>query len=108
MIFNGHTKESIAQLDEMTMARIQVMYADGIIGNQGILTVLGQLTAGVFNYMRPANSPDYKLAKILGLAYDYIVPPLSKEQQQEATQNALKTWMSAAPGFNPNRFKKHD
>lgn len=106
MIFNGHTHESLAQLDEMTMYRIQAMYADGVIGNQGTLTLLGQLTAGVFNYIRPANSPDYKLSKILGPAYDYIVPPLSPEQQQEQVNNALKTFMSSAPGFSESRFKK--
>lgn len=105
MIFNGHTHDSLAQLDEMTMLQIQAMYADGMIGNQGLLTVLGQLTTGVFNYMRPANAPDYKLSKILGSAYDYIVPPLSPEQQKEATNNALKTYMMMAPGFVQERFK---
>ena len=106
MIFNGHTHETLAHLDEMTMYRIQAMYADGIIGNQGMMTVLGQLTAGVFNYIRPANSPEYKLSKILGSAYDYIVPPLSPTQQKEQVNNALKTFMSAAPGFSESRFKK--
>lgn len=106
MIFNGHTHDSLAQLDEMTMIQIQTMYADGMIGNHGLLTTLGQLTTGVFNYMRPMNAPDYKLAKILGQAYDYIVPPLTPEQQAEATNNALKTFMMAAPGFDQSRFKK--
>jgi len=106
MIFNGHTHDSLAQLDEMTMIQIQAMYADGLIGNRGVLTALGQLTAGVFNYMRPANAPDYKLANILGQAYDYIVPPLTPEQQKEQVNNALKTFMTAAPGFSESRFKK--
>ena len=106
MIFNGHTHDSLAQLDEMTMTRIQAMYIDGIIGNQGILTVLGQLTAGVFNYIRPANSPDYKLHKILGQAYDYIVPPLSPEQKQAQVNESLKLFMTSAPGFSESRFKK--
>jgi len=106
MIFNGHTHDSLAQLDEMTMIQIQAMYADGLIGNRGVLTALGQLTAGIFNYMRPANAPDYKLANILGQAYDYIVPPLTPEQQKEQVNNALKTFMTAAPGFSESRFKK--
>lgn len=105
MIFNGHTHDTLAQLDEMTMARIQVMYSDGVIGNQGLMTLFGQLTAGVFNYMRAPNTPDFKLAKILSSAYDYIVPPLTPEQQKEATNNALKTYMTAAPGFRQDRFK---
>lgn len=106
MIFNGHTHDSLALLDEATMSRIQAMYADGVLGSQGLLTVLGQLTAGVFNYMRSANSQPYKLEKILGTAYDYIVPPLTPEQQKEAINNALKTFMMAAPGFTSDRFKK--
>jgi len=105
MIFNGHTHDTLAQLDEMTMLQIQTMYSDGLIGNQGMMTVLGQLTAGVFNYIRPANAPDYKLSRILGQAYDYIVPPLTPEQQKEASNNALKTYMMMAPGFSQDRFK---
>jgi len=105
MVFNGHTPESISQIDEITMRRIQTMYADGMVGNLQTLAVLGQLTAGIFNYMRPANTPDYKLARILGVAYDYIVPPLSPESQKEAANNALKLFMTSAPGFNENLFK---
>lgn len=105
MVFNGHTQESVAQIDAVTMSRITTMYADGLLGNFQILTVLGQLTAGVFNYMRPANAPDYKLARILGGAYDYIVPPASPESQKEAANNALKLFMTTAPGFNENLFK---
>lgn len=105
MVFNGHTHETIAQIDEVTMTNIQAMYADGVIGNHGILTVLGQLTAGVFNYMRPANAPDYKLDKILGAAYDYIMPPLSPEQQKEMTNDALKAFISASPGFDKKHFR---
>lgn len=105
MIFNGHTKQSLAQIDEITMKRLQTMYADGLIGNHQILTVLGQLTAGVFNYMRAANSPDYKLSNILGSAYDYIYPPLPDEGKAERVSNALKTFMTSAPGFKPEMFK---
>jgi hypothetical protein len=105
MVFNGHTQESVAQIDAVTMSRITTMYADGLLGNFQILTILGQLTAGVFNYMRPANAPDYKLARILGVAYDYIVPPASPESQKEAANNALKLFMTTAPGFNENLFK---
>jgi hypothetical protein len=105
MVFNGHTHDTLAQIDEVTMHRIMTMYADGVVGNFQILTTLGQLTAGVFNYMRPANSPDYSLARILGVAYDYIVPPPDPKQQEEATNNALKLFMTTAPGFNEKLFK---
>jgi hypothetical protein len=44
MIFNGHTLETISELDDVTMANIQTMYADGMVGNYGVLTQLAPLT----------------------------------------------------------------
>jgi hypothetical protein len=105
MIFNGHTHDTLAQIDEISMSQIMTMYADGAVGNFQILTILGQLTAGVFNYIRPANSPDYKLAKILGVAYDYIIPPASPEMKKQAANDALKMFMMSAPGYKEDLFK---
>jgi len=105
MIFNGHTHDTLADIDDVTMLQIQTMYADGVIGNRGVLEVLGALTSGVFNYIRPANSPAYKLANILGSAYDYIYPPATPEQQKEAVNNSLLAFMSQAPGFEKDRFE---
>lgn len=108
MIFNGHTLETISEIDDVTLANIQTMYADGIIGNYGVLTQLATLTNGVFNYMRTANSPPYKLANILGSAYDYIYPPLSAEQQKAAVNNSLLAFMSQAHGFDKTKFGVKD
>lgn len=105
MIFNGHTSETISELDDVTMANIQTMYADGVIGNFGLLTQMATLTNGVFNYMRGANSPAYKLANILGSAYDYIYPPLPPEFQKEAVSNSLLAFMSQAQGFDKSKFE---
>ena len=104
MIFNGHTHETIAELDDMTMAEIQTMYADGVLGNKGIINLLGSLTNGVFNYMRPSNSPAYKLANIIGSAYDYLYPPLSAEELKQQANNQLLAFMTQAPGFSADRF----
>ena len=108
MIFNGHTLETIEELDDVTLANIQTMYADGMIGNYGILTQIATLTNGVFNYMRPANSPAYKLANILGSAYDYIYPPLTAEQQKAAVNDSLLAFMSQANGFDKTKFGVKD
>ena len=108
MIFNGHTLETISELDDVTMANIQTMYADGLVGNFGILTQIATLTNGVFNYMRVANSPPYKLANILGSAYDYIYPPLSAEQQKAAVNNSLLAFMQQAQGFDKTLFGVKD
>ena len=105
MIFNGHTHETIAVLDDVTMARMQTMYADGVLGNHGLITLLGQLTTGVFNYMRASNASEYKVAKIIGQAYDYIYPPMTEEQRKASLNESLLTFMSQAPEFKQERFK---
>jgi hypothetical protein len=108
MVFNGHTLDSISEIDDVTMASIQTMYADGLVGNYGILIQLATLTNGVFNYMRPANLPAYKLANILGNAYDYIYPPLSEEQKKAAVNDSLLAFMSQANGFDKTKFGVKD
>jgi len=108
MIFNGHTLDTIEELDDVTLANIQTMYADGLLGNYGILTQIASLTNGVFNYMRPANSPPYKLANILGSAYDYIYPPLTEEQQKAVVNDSLLAFMSQANGFDKTKFGVKD
>ena len=108
MIFNGHTLETISEIDDVTLANIQTMYADGLVGNYGMLTQIATLTNGVFNYMRPANSPPYKLANILGSAYDYIYPPLTEEQQKAAVNDSLLAFMSQAQGFDKTKFGVKD
>lgn len=108
MIFNGHTHETIAELDDVTMAQLQTMFADGLVGNQGLLNILGSLTNGVFNYMRASNSPPYKLANILGNAYDYLYPPMTEEQKKQQANEQLLSFMSQAPGFSNDRFGVKD
>ena len=105
MIFNGHTLETIQDIDDVTMANIQTMYADGLVGNYGLLTQIATLTNGVFNYMRPPNSPPYKLANVLGSAYDYIYPPLPESSKQEAVNNSLLMFMTQAQGFDKKLFE---
>lgn len=105
MIFNGHTHETIAALDDVTMLQIQTMYADGVIGNHKIIELLGTLINGVFNYMRPSGAPAYQLAKIISSAYDYLYPPLSPEQQKKAASDGLLAFMMQAPGFNKDMMK---
>lgn len=105
MIFNGHTHESLAVLDDVTMLQIQAMYADGLVGNKKSIEVLGNLVAGVFNYMRPQNIAPYKLGNIIGSAYDYLFPPLSEEQKTLQANESLLAFMSQAPGFDKTLFE---
>lgn len=105
MIFNGHTLESVNSLDEVVMTQIQTMYADGIIGNQSTIALLGKLANGIFNYIRPASSNTYSLSQIIGSAYDYIYPPLTKQEREYQSNEALLAFLSQAPGFNMERMK---
>lgn len=104
MIFNGHTHKTIAELDDVTMAQLQTMYADGLLGNRAIVELLGTLTTGVFNYMRSDKSPAYKLVNIIGNAYDYLYPPLTEEEQRQQANEQLLAFMSQAPGFSADKF----
>ena len=79
------------------------MYADGMIGNRVILETLGNLTAGVYNYMRSNNHKVYTLRDIIGKSYDYIYPPQDKT---ESVNSALLGFVSQAKGFKPDLFKK--
>lgn len=78
------------------------MYADGMIGNAGILEALGNLTAGVYNYMRAANSKAYKLKDIIPRAYDYIYPP---QDTTNSPSDALLSYMVQAKGFKKEFFR---
>jgi hypothetical protein len=100
MVFNGHTIQNIDALDEATFNEIVVMYADGLIGNKSLITTLGTLTAGVFNYMRSSGSQSYDLKAVIGSAYGYIY-----EDKEPDPSDSLLTFMSQAPGFSIDKFK---
>lgn len=105
MIFNGQTPESIAALDETTMLQIQMMYADGMLGNGSILKLIGALTNGIFNYIRSNNTQPYKLETILGSVHDYLYRPLTKDEQTFMTNNKLLAFMMQSPGCNKELFE---
>ena len=83
------------------MNEIILMYADGIIGNQGLLNGIGALTAGVFNYMRSGNSSPYSLKQVLGNSYGYIF-----SEVETNPDDALLLFMSQAKGFSMDKFNK--
>jgi hypothetical protein len=105
MIFNGQTPESISALDETTMLQIQTMYADGMLGNGGVINLLGTLVNGVFNYIRPKNTSPYQKTSILGTTHDYIYPPLSQVESADSVNNSLLAFISQAPGFTRELFE---
>lgn len=100
MVANGTDPDNV---DEETFRQICVMYADGMIGNRVMLETLGNLTAGVYNYMRSNNHKVYTLRDIIGKSYDYLYPP---QDNTESVNSALLAFVSQAKGFKPDLFKK--
>lgn len=100
MVFNGHSIESINELDAETMGEVMVMYNDGMLGNKRSLETIGLLVTGVFNYIRAPSSPAYTLKGVLGKAYSYIY-----EEEESSSSDSLLTFMSQAQGFNIKKFK---
>lgn len=100
MLFNGHTQQSINDIDEITFTEIMVMYSDGIIGNKKVIDVLGTLVTGVFNYIRPPNSSPYNLKSVINEVYGYLYA-----EQKQSASDSLLTFMSQAQGFSMDKFK---
>lgn len=85
-------------LDEDTFGDICIMYNDGVIGNLGILEVLGSLTAGQFNKMLPKTAQPYKLQSIIPSVYDYLYPPRSEQDKKAQVSQNLLAFAMMAPG----------
>jgi hypothetical protein len=105
MIFNGHTEEYIENIDEELFTEIQVMYADGLLGNKGIFDALTPITAAIFNYLRPEKSSAVAVEEIFPSVHEYTVDPSNDVDPETQVSNALIGWMSRAKGFQMNRFK---
>ena len=77
------------------------MYADGIIGNKGMLQVMGSLTTAIFNYIRSQHTTPYDLKAILGQSYGYIFNDV-----EMSASDGLLLFLTQAQGFNPENFKR--
>lgn len=105
MVFNGHTEEYIDEIDEELFAEIQVMYADGLLGNKGIFDALTPITTAIFNYLRGSNSQPYKADQIFPWISDYQKNPEFDEDESLAPSNGLIGFISQAKQFKIDRFK---
>lgn len=76
------------------------MYADGMLGNGGVIQQLGSLVTGVFNYMRAPHSQPHSLKSILGASYGYIFNDV-----EVSPSDSLLMFMSQAQGFDSKLFK---
>lgn len=92
-------------VDEETFTDICIMYADGIIGNRGLLETLGSLKGALYNYIRAENQRAYTLQDMIPRAHDYIYPPLSDEDKGSRVSQNLKQFMQMAPNAPTNLFE---
>lgn len=101
MVFNGHTRQYIDTIDEELFTEIQVMYADGLLGNKGIFDALTPITTGIFNYLRAQGSATIKSDQIFPWVVQYSTDP----DNDQTPSDALFTYMTQGKGFNMERFK---
>lgn len=79
------------------MQNIEIMFSDGIIGNKAVLLALSTLTTGNLNAKLKQGVPPFLMSQVLPSTHEYIIPPLTEEQQAEQVNNSLKAFMASAP-----------
>ena len=93
-------------VDEETFTDVCIMYADGLIGNRGLLETLGSLKGALYNYMRPDNQRAYTLQDMIPRAHEYLYPPLSDKDKEAKVSQNLKQFMQMAPNAPSNFFEE--
>lgn len=79
------------------MQNIEIMLSDGAIGNKAILLALSTLTTGNLNAKLKQGSNPFTINHVLPSTHEYIVPPLSDEEQREQANRKLMAFMAASP-----------
>jgi hypothetical protein len=79
------------------MQNIEIMFSDGIIGNKATLLALSMLTTGNLNSKLKPNSPPFTMNHVLPSTHDYIIPPLSDEEQREQANQNMMAFMASSP-----------
>ena len=97
MVFNGHTEQYVDTLDEELFTEIQVMYADGMLGNKAIFEAIAPLTSVVFQYFGNKT----KTSEIFPWINEYSVDPAT----EPTASDQLLAFVTAGAGFSLDRFK---
>jgi hypothetical protein len=80
------------------MRNIEIMLSDGMLGNKAILLALSSLTTGNLNLKIQKTTRPFTMKDVLPSTHEYIVPPLTKEQQQEQANKQLMAFLATRPG----------
>lgn len=92
---HGGCPDSIPVVD---MRNIEIMLSDGMIGNKSVLLALSTLTTGNLNSKLRQGKAPFTIKTVLPATHDYIIPPLTDEEQAAHAQSQLLAFMSMAPG----------
>jgi hypothetical protein len=87
------------------MQNIEIMLSDGIIGNKATLLALSTLTTGNLNSKLKQGVKSFTIKDVLPSAHDYIIPPLSDEEQKSQVNRNLLSMMAMAPNA-PESFRE--
>lgn len=80
------------------MRNIEIMISDGMIGNRAILLALSTLTTGNLNSKLKQGVNPFTIKSVLPSTHDYIIPPLSEEEQKVQASKQLLSFMALSPG----------
>jgi hypothetical protein len=80
------------------MRNIEILLSDGMLGNKAILLALSSLTTGNLNSKIQKTTRPFTMKDVLPSTHEYIVPPLTKEQQQEQANKQLMAFLATRPG----------
>jgi hypothetical protein len=80
------------------MRNIEIMLSDGMLGNKAILLALSSLTTGNLNSKIQKTTRPFTMKDVLPSTHEYIVPPLTKVQQQEQASKQLMAFLTTRPG----------
>jgi len=80
------------------LINIEIMLSDGMIGNKALLLALSSLTTGNLNSKIQKTARPFTMKDVLPSTHDYIVPPLTKEQQQGEANKQLMAFLATRPG----------
>ena len=74
------------------------MLNDGMLGNKAVLLALSSLTTGNLNSKIQKSARAFTMKDVLPSTHDYIVPPLTEEQQRELVNQQLMAFLQSRPG----------
>ena len=80
------------------MRNIEIMLSDGAIGNKAILLALSTLTTGNLNSKLKKSSTAFTIKSVLPSTFEYIIPPLSAEEEGAQVNRQLLAFMAQSPG----------